>query len=39
MSGKDSKGRNLHYGEGQRSDGRYSFRYKDAKGKNRTVYS
>lgn len=39
MSRKDSKGRNLHYGEGQRSDGRYSFRYKDAKGKNRTVYS
>lgn len=32
---KDSKGRVLRKGEGQRSDGRYMFRYTDLCGKSR----
>lgn len=36
---KDSKGRILKPGEGQRSDGRYYFQYKNAKGNKRVVYS
>ena len=36
---KDNKGRNLRCGEGQRSDGRYYFKYKDARGVSRTIYS
>lgn len=36
---KDNKGRILGYGEGQRSDGRYFFKYIDAKGKTKFVYS
>lgn len=36
---KDSKGRNLGRGEGQRRDGRYYFQYKDALGKKRVVYA
>lgn len=36
---KDSKGRLLKTGEYQRPDGRYSFKYVDAKGKTRFVYS
>lgn len=39
MSRKDSKGRILHCGETQRSDGRYAFKYVDWQGKTRTVYS
>lgn len=36
---RDSKGRVLRTGEYQRGDGRYCFRYTDAKGSPRTVYS
>lgn len=36
---KDNKGRVLKDGEMQRSDGRYSFQYKDAMGKRKIVYS
>lgn len=36
---KDNKGRNLHSGEFQMPDGRYRFKYTDAKGKRRVVYS
>ena len=36
---KDSKGRVLRKGEGQRSDGRYMFRYTDLCGENRVEYS
>lgn len=36
---KDNKGRVLKDGEMQRSDGRYSFQYKDALGKRKIVYS
>lgn len=41
MSGKrrDSKGRILRNGESQRPDGMYMYRYNDAKGVRRTVYS
>ena len=41
MSGKkkDSKGRNLKPGERQRSDGRYEYRYMDARGDTHSVYS
>lgn len=35
----DSKGRILRNGEYQKADGRYAFRYVDAKGKTRFVYS
>ena len=36
---KDSKGRVLRKGEGQRSDGRYMFRYTDLCGESRVEYS
>lgn len=36
---KDNKNRILRTGEGQRSDGRYFFKYKDAKGDTHFVYS
>lgn len=36
---KDMKGRILHRGESQRKDGRYCFKYVDARGKTRSVYS
>lgn len=36
---KDNKNRILRTGEGQRSDGRYYFKYKDAKGDTRFAYS
>lgn len=36
---KDSKGRNLQKGEGQRANGRYYFQYKDIFGKSRVIYS
>lgn len=36
---KDMKGRILRRGESQRKDGRYCFKYVDAKGKTRSVYS
>lgn len=36
---KDSKGRILRRGEGQRPNGQYYFKYKDAKGKTRFKYS
>ena len=41
MSGKkkDSKGRNLKQGERQRPDGRYEYRFLDAKGDTHSVYS
>ena len=35
----DSRGRILRNGEYQKADGRYAFRYVDAKGKARFVYS
>lgn len=36
---KDNKGRKLRTGESQRSDGRYMYKYSDASGKPRYVYS
>ena len=36
---KDSKGRLLRRGETQRKDGRYCYKYVDAKGRTRCVYS
>jgi hypothetical protein len=36
---RDTKNRILRPGEGQRSDGRYYYRYTDAKGARRCVYS
>ncbi len=36
---KDKKDRILRNGEGQRSDGRYFYKYKDAKGDTHFVYS
>jgi len=36
---KDNKGRNLRQGESQRADGRYMYRYTDANGSRKTVYS
>lgn len=36
---KDMKGRILRRGESQRKDGRYCFKYVDARGKTRSVYS
>lgn len=36
---KDSKGRVLRNGEVQRADGKYMFRYTDANGERRTIYS
>ena len=36
---RDSKNRVLRYGESQRSDGRYAFKYKDNDGKIKFVYS
>ena len=40
MTGKrDKKGRVLRQGERQREDGRYEYRYKDAHGETRSVYS
>ena len=38
-SDKDSKGRKLYKGESQRADGRYEYRYTDANGVRRSVYS
>ena len=38
-SDKDSKGRKLQKGESQREDGRYEYRYTDANGKRKSVYS
>ncbi len=38
-SDKDAKGRKLYKGESQREDGRYEFRYTDANGKRKSVYS
>lgn len=37
-SRKDSKGRKLKAGEGQRKDGRYYYRYEDISGERRTIY-
>lgn len=40
MARKDSKGRNLHTGESQRSDGIYMYRYMDTRiGKRQTIYA
>lgn len=39
MKKRDKRGRVLNKGEQQRSDGRYMFRYVDASGSRRTVYS
>lgn len=36
---RDSKGRLLKVGESQRSDGMYMYRYNDAGGVRRTIYS
>ena len=36
---RDSKNRVLRYGESQRPDGRYAFKYKDNDGKIKFVYS
>lgn len=36
---RDNRGRILHNGEVQLSDGRYRFKYLDAMGKERFVYS
>ena len=36
---KDGKGRLLRRGETQRKDGRYCYKYVDAKGRTRRVYS
>ena len=36
---KDSKGRTLKSGESQRKDGRYEYKYVDATGKRRSIYS
>ena len=36
---KDHKGRKLWNGESQRKDGKYEYKYQDACGKRRTVYS
>lgn len=36
---KDNRGRVLHNGEIQRKDGRYQFKYIDADGKEKFVYS
>ena len=36
---KDSKGRILRRGEGQRPNGQYYFKFKDAKGKTKYKYS
>ena len=40
MARKDNKGRNLHTGESQRSNGSYMFRYMDTRsGKRQTIYA
>ena len=36
---RDNKGRKLRTGESQRKDGKYEYKYQDAFGKRRTVYS
>lgn len=36
---RDNKGRLLHQGELQRSDGKYEYRYDDAKGERHSIYS
>ena len=36
---KDNKGRLLHSGESQRKDGKYEFKYTDAKGERHSAYS
>ena len=38
-SDKDAKGRKLYSGESQRVDGRYEYRYTDANGKRKSIYS
>ncbi len=38
-SDKDTKGRKLYKGESQREDGRYEYRYTDANGKRKSIYS
>lgn len=40
MARKDKKGRNLHIGESQRTDGTYMYRYTDKRsGKRQTIYA
>lgn len=39
MARKDTKGRNLNKGEGQRKDGRYYYQYKDTLGKKKVTYA
>ena len=40
MARKDNKGRNLHTGESQRSEGIYMYRYTDERsGKRQTIYA
>lgn len=36
---RDNKGRKLFNGESQRKDGKYEYKYQDAWGKRKTVYS
>lgn len=36
---RDNKGRKLFNGESQRKDGKYEYKYQDATGKRKTVYS
>jgi len=36
---KDSKGRKLLNGESQRKDGKYEYKYQDALGRRKTIYS
>ena len=36
---RDNKGRKLFNGESQRKDGKYEYKYQDARGKRKTVYS
>ena len=36
---RDNKGRKLFNGESQRKDGKYEYKYHDAWGKRKTVYS
>ena len=36
---RDKKGRRLLTGESQREDGKYEYKYQDAFGKRKTVYS
>ena len=36
---RDHKGRKLLNGESQRKDGKYEYKYQDARGRRKTVYS